>query len=158
MQPVLQAVDTALVQQAAATHMCLPALLVADVFTGAAWDDSVLLDMDWGPRTWRLYRIWALIRITGCWPLTCFGGMLSPAYLPQCLLCGEHNVRVTHALGECIGTVHLRRQASVPDTAVMILQALDDSGTGDEIRSMIWFVGSCVSAVVAAGLERDTPA
>lgn len=103
-QPALQALDMELVQRAAATHMCVTPLLVADVLTGASWDEIVLLGMDWGPKTWKLYRMWSLVRITGCWPLTCYGVASLPPCLPQCSLCGTEGVRIIHALGECTVT------------------------------------------------------
>ena len=67
-----------------------------------------LLQVDWGRQAPRLYRVWAVCRITGRWPLQVLGQDSAPVYLEQCAACGASNVDVMHAIAACpVNTPHL---------------------------------------------------
>ena len=103
----------------------------------------------------KFYRMWVIIRLTGCWPLTCIGGDTLPLSLSACNLCGLRNVRVSHALCECQGTAGFRTQLLVPDPVFFMRQALDDGGDEADLRNKIGFVGKCVSATLAGQLAAE---
>ena len=75
--------------------------------------------LDWGVHSAQGWRSWAVVRITGTWPLCVFGGDGLPFAIPQCSGCGACSVGVVHALCVCPGTlVHfhwLRQHVVVPD-------------------------------------------
>jgi len=114
-----------------------------------------LLDFDFELFTWRFYRVWAIIRITGSWPLTCYGGSELPESLPVCPLCAACNVSVVHCFWTCPVTlpVYTDLTASVhvtsrQDTVSLIFAAFGPgAGTGARVR-LIEFVGRCVHAVL----------
>lgn len=66
--------------------------------------DQELLMMD--PCAVRLlcFRVWALARITGKWPMTVCGGEELLDTLPICRCCGAPNISVVHALCSCLHT------------------------------------------------------
>ena len=66
--------------------------------------DSELLCADWGINSWRLYRLWALCRVTGKWPLPVLGQTEMPLLLHKCAACGQVDVDVAHPLLSCHGT------------------------------------------------------
>ena len=63
-----------------------------------------LLCCEWGPLSWRYYRVWALGRMTGRWPLPVLGDAEMPAVLQYCAACGACDVDVCHSLLACPGT------------------------------------------------------
>ena len=63
-----------------------------------------LLDIDLGSKTWSFFRMWAVARLTGCWPLRSVHGFTTAATLPSCPLCGELFIALTHCLCLCPGT------------------------------------------------------
>ena len=56
-----------------------------------------------------LYRLWAVCRFTGCWPLQAVGGEDMPRELVKCDACGGAQVPVSHAFCACEGTLALFR-------------------------------------------------
>ena len=64
-----------------------------------------LLDMDWDADVWGFYRTWAVVRVTGRWPLALFGWLDLPRTLPECPLCGVSDADVVHVLLSCPHTV-----------------------------------------------------
>ena len=72
---------------------------------------------------WLWYRCWAVVRISGAWPVCLFEGAGLPLTLPCCPGCGQAQVTVSHALAECSATLCILEDAT---TAVR----LPDTGTG----------------------------
>ena len=70
---------------------------------------SGLLCCDWGSSSWRLYRLWAVCRMTGRWPLPVLGQTELPESLQVCAACGQINISVTHPLLVCPGTLVLHQ-------------------------------------------------
>ena len=68
-----------------------------------------LLRFDSGPAARSKYRLWALVRMSGKWPLPVYGGDELPLVLGVCPACGEKNVTVTHTLCDCAGVEVARR-------------------------------------------------
>ena len=69
--------------------------------------DHVLLDLDWGPRTWKHYRAWFSVRATGRIPLCLFDCGDMVRFLPACPLCGLVDADIAHLLSVCPGTCDL---------------------------------------------------
>ena len=111
-----------------------------------------LLDLDLGPMSWRYYRCWCIIRCSGRWPLTCYGGSDLLEYLPICHACGVRSIVVTHCLGPCSGTRHLLQEwaaAGGPGNEPELLHALfGQVGPHDDCWQRIALVGRCVHAAV----------
>ena len=76
-----------------------------------------------GTDAWLWYRCWAVVRISGAWPVCLFEGAGLPLTLPCCPGCGQAQVTVSHALAECSATLCILEDAT---TAVR----LPDRGTG----------------------------
>ena len=76
------------------------------------------------------FRLWAVCRITGRWPLPVLGGEEAPITIDRCGACPCHEVSVVHAFTACAGTAELRgelwRKVSMPPVAAagMVLGAL----------------------------------
>ena len=81
-----------------------------------------LLALDAGPGTWTRYRLWALVRMSGCWPLPVFGGDSLPPVLDACSVCGELQMSVAHVFRDCIAVAGAWRRlchaAAVPPPTV----------------------------------------
>ena len=111
-----------------------------------------LLDLDVGPNTWRAYRCWAILRMTGLWPATCFGQRELPVVLRSCPLCGQRDIVPLHCLCECRGTLGLL--AGLPlrppdcDESAFLSMLFGDSGD-PPLGARIKYVGSCVAAMLA---------
>ncbi|CAK0864232.1 unnamed protein product, partial [Prorocentrum cordatum] len=56
------------------------------------------------------FRLWAVCRVTGRWPLPVLGGEDAPLVLPRCGACPSTEVDVSHALLACGHTSASRRQ------------------------------------------------
>ena len=65
--------------------------------------DPGMLAGEPGPSFWSHYRLWAVVRMTGKWPLSVLGGegKEHPKFLRRCRACGRREVSVRHALGAC---------------------------------------------------------
>ena len=59
------------------------------------------------------YRMWAVCRMTGKWPLQVLGYGEAPLKLSRCRACGAEAVDVLHALAECVGTAGLYVELAV---------------------------------------------
>ena len=57
-----------------------------------------LLELDISPGSWRWFRAWAVIRLTGCWPCPLDNGGPVEETFEKCALCGKANVGVEHAI------------------------------------------------------------
>ena len=95
------------------------------------------------------YRLWAVCRLTGRWPLQVLGGGEAPELPDRCQACGSVDVPLLHAFGACPGTTGLRGELrsgmGVPHvaTAHPTVDALFGQGhTVEDIR----FVGRAVLA------------
>ncbi|CAK0909666.1 unnamed protein product, partial [Prorocentrum cordatum] len=68
-RPALLQLDQLAFQQAAAASLpvfCLPFSAWLSGPPGLQWN---LLDLELGPGSWLQFRLWAVVRMTGCWPL-----------------------------------------------------------------------------------------
>ena len=63
--------------------------------------DPDMLAGEPGPSFWSHYRLWAVARMTGKWPLSVLGGKDHPGLLRRCRACGRRGVSVRHALCAC---------------------------------------------------------
>ena len=72
---------------------------------GTHWN---LLDLELGPGSWLQFRLWAVVRMSGCWPLQVLGAPLCVSTLPRCGACGARDVDVWHALFSCSASAELR--------------------------------------------------
>ena len=77
-----------------------------------------LLTHDFCPASWRWYRLWAITRMTGRWPLPVLGYSSLPDTLHSCAACGASDVDVCHAFSSCHGT-QLLSKALVTQTGLL---------------------------------------
>ena len=96
------------------------------------------------------YRLWAICRVTGRWPLPVLGGEDAPLVLPCCGACPSTEVDVSHALLACGHTLASRRQlwASIdggaPATRQAAFLALFGPGaSADCIKYVGWALVRC---------------
>ena len=59
---------------------------------------------EWDTEMQRSYRVWAVVRVLGRWPLALYGVGDLPRLMPCCPLCGVLEATVVHLLGECTCT------------------------------------------------------
>ncbi|CAK0877688.1 unnamed protein product [Prorocentrum cordatum] len=115
-----------------AASCVLPALRrsFAELCPGPSLPDWNLLGWESSPNFWKHYRLWAVIRMTGCWPLAVLGQGGLPATLSRCGACGASNVAVDHPLVACQATVQHRAllardgppmQGAAPEFALQVL-------------------------------------
>ena len=124
---------------------------------------SVLLDMNLGPHTWRFYRSWSIIRISGDWPTTCYASAQLDPVLATCPLCGADAVSVVHCLCHCPGTSGFFGKlcsmcSSPPRAAVPALLWLLFGPTSNLADCLlhIRFVGECIHAALSSsGVAED---
>ncbi|CAK0840450.1 unnamed protein product [Prorocentrum cordatum] len=86
--------------------------------------DLDLLAGEPGPSFWSHYRLWAVARMTGKWPLSVMGGEEHPMHLRRCRACGSHRVSVRHALSACPVLDRERRELFPGDPAPDLLLQL----------------------------------
>jgi hypothetical protein len=117
-----------------------------------------LLDLDVGPLTWRFYRAWALVRITGAWPTCLYSALDCAPTLDLCPLCGASDITVVHCFCHCpytIGHFHaLSVDVSSPartDSSTLCLQVFGHCSSPSDRAHMIVFVGKCVHQVLSSG-------
>ena len=111
-----------------------------------------LLNMDWGPKTWTFYRMWAIVRLSGAWPFSPTGGRDFPMVLDACPACGSGEGSVSHLLCACPSTrpfaadlcelKHMSVTYSQPDAFIHWLFA--DTASEEERSQQILFVGKSV--------------
>jgi len=151
-KPVFAALDKKQLIVAAMGAMVFPGIsfsMLQPVLEKPSFD---LLDLDMGPNTWRAYRCWAILRMTGLWPATCFGQRDLPLVLHSCPLCGQRDILPSHCLCECQGTLALLaglplRPPSCEEPA--FLSMLFGSAGVPPLETRIKYVGACVAAMLA---------
>jgi len=155
-RPALAQHDLAVFQEAAAP--VLPGLgfsysAAVPVPQALPWS---LLDLDLGLVTWRAYRIWATVRVSGRWPLAVLGGSTLPLSLPRCAACGTEHPVVSHPLCACPGTAHLRHDLALEATMpplrgdhFFLLQLFREGPVGPARAAHIRFVHAAVLCAVA---------
>jgi hypothetical protein len=130
-----------------------------------------LLMLDDGPSTWSRFRLWALVRMSGCWPLPIYGGESLPEYVDSCLMCGTSQVSVGHMLCDCVMVAgdrsHLCGVAGIALPCVskrqFVLELFKDDATPHARSAHIRFVAAAVGPAVrflvlgAAGPGDDAP-
>ena len=102
------------------------------------------------------YRLWALVRKSGCWPLPVFGGDSLPPVLDACPVCGELQGSVAHALCDCIAVAGARRRlchaATAPPPTVsrnqFIFELFRDAANLETRVAHIDFVATAVGPAV----------
>ena len=72
----------------------------------------VLLTVDWDVSNWLHYKLWAVVRVTGRFPLQFFGFDSMPKILPFCPLCRSPDATMEHVLSACGSTLDLYTAAS----------------------------------------------
>jgi hypothetical protein len=104
-RPAMRAYDEAHFHSSSAKE--LPGLGVSYNFFQASPRclPSSLTSADLLPATICHFRTWALVRITGQWPLSAMGGEGLLEVLPLCSLCRSQDCHVLHALADCPGTL-----------------------------------------------------
>ena len=109
------------------------------------------------------YRMWAVCRMTGRWPLQVLGYGEAPLQLPRCRACGAEAVDVLHALAACGGTAELYLELAAHARAPargdrrMLVEALFGPERAPE---HIRYVGRALRACAPerpAGLEGERP-
>ena len=93
----------------AAVHRVIPTfgMPFEDFMPMGIWSRPPEPDADFGGNLH--YRLWAVCRLTGRWPLPVIGGEDAPALLQRCAACHSPEVAVTHAFTACAHTSALRR-------------------------------------------------
>ena len=66
-----------------------------------------LLRVDWDRSSWGHYNLWALVRVTGRFPLSFFGFDTVPSTLSFCPLCRLPSTTIAHLLCSCPATLAL---------------------------------------------------
>ena len=110
---------------------------------------------DYDCRTWFVYRCWALVRMSGCWPLPLWGHTALPVTLCTCIHCGTREVDIRHALCNCPGTDVLRqdllskvKMPPVSNEAAFLLCLFRDGSNLVERLAYVQFVGAVISSYV----------
>ena len=157
--PLLRERDQRLYSNSAA--IVLPSLLWcrSTLLPGPEPAMTDLLDMDFGVHTWRFYRSWAIIRITGLWPTSCYAEAALTELLDSCPLCDARQVSVTHCVYECPSTVRfyhsLAMSVDVParmDPHALLLFLFGPCAEVSHRLPSIEYVGRCVHQVLSARL------
>ena len=138
---------------AAAADNIIPALgtTFRALQPGARLHSGAELAMEVAPL---LYRLWAVCRFTGCWPLQAVGGEDMPRELVKCDACGGAQVPVSHAFCACEGTLALFRalqaDAVVPsrESEMEVVMALFGPGYG---AAHVQYVGRALLKCVGRG-------
>ena len=123
-----------------------------------------LLSWDFSGTWWMWYRAWAIIRISGRWPATLFGGTELPHTLEACKVCGQRDISVFHPLQECSGTrpllLKLQSDLQCPLNVTSCTQALvmtlfGQHVTRDSLAQCVAFVGRVVCRCLAPPEHLD---
>ena len=112
----------------------------------------------WGPTMWRFFKAWAVVRITGGFPLPHWGLGDVALVFPHCCLCGRGFVDVAHLLAACPGTARYRAGLPAASLANVSLWCLGCPGAPDELRVRVMFLGLCCSAFMRARRAEMTGA
>ena len=105
---------------------------------------------------WTRFRLWALVRMSGCWPLPTYGGQELPRVLPCCQLCGATQILVDHALCDCPSfqdaRVSLQLSTGIPSPitgrSLFLLELLRDRVEPDIRAAHIDYVSAVVGPFV----------
>ena len=167
-KPRLQAYDSAAFVAAAQKY--LPGLFCTF--------ESLQPDMDAFPmslvyaeshsRSWVWYRIWAGVRLTGCWPSYIYEQRACPQALDCCPLCLAEDVTVGHAFCDCRHTLRFYEQMAsalgsdlaLPRTREVLPMLFDNKAQGDSRVAHIMYVGQCIeqtSSLIFHQMSEDTP-
>ena len=123
--------------------------------------DLAHLDFDIGPASWSWYRVWCIVRISGRWPLTVFGGVDNPHVLPTCMCCGQVDVDVLHPLCDCSGCAHeverFREAHLLPGQPSLdaLVRAAFAMSSHLDLTVKVALVGKLVSSACASGVDAD---
>ena len=131
----------------------------ADLCPGPALPDPLLLAWEEAPRFWRHYRVWAVARMTGCWPHPVFGQDSLPFTLPRCRACAATNVTIYHALIACPGTDGFRSLLTPGGLCIgqvspeLALQVLFAEGIAPQARAAhVAYVGKAITQAARQAL------
>jgi len=151
---ILTQMDVQVLQQTLSCHSSFPPWSLADFVTGSPRIPMDLLEVEWSPRIWLHFRVWSLIRISGRWPLTCWGLSTLPYVLLVCPLCGAPQVSPGHILMICPGTLHLYLQLvarscsfAARSSNVFMFNLFHEAGSEQVWQEQMEYVGGCVEAV-----------
>ena len=103
-RPALQDYDTPLFHAAASRPLVAFGFPFSFIQPRMEGFPPHLLQADLGPQSQRLFRLWAVCRFTGRWPLQVIGCDDAPVHLAECAACGQVRVDVWHAFSVCPGT------------------------------------------------------
>ena len=116
------------------------------------------------PQSWRWFRCWALVRMSGRWPAVLVGSDDMPFVLDCCPLCGAEFVYVVHPLFECPAFAtqfqDLRKRFQLPartDRPALVITLF--AATTDLVfaAACIEFVGSAILACMTTVEQQVDP-
>ena len=123
-----------------------------------------LLTWDFSGTWWMWYRAWAIIRISGRWPATLFGGAELPRTLETCKICGQEDISIIHPLQECPGTrpllLKLQSDLQCPlnvttCTQSLVMSLFGQHVTREALALCVAFVGRVVCGCLAPPEHLD---
>ena len=117
-----------------------------------------------GPQSWRWFRCWALVRMSGRWPAVLVGGDDMPFVLDRCPLCGAEYIYVVHPLFECVASAtqfqelqaryQLPARADRPALVIALFAATNDLAFA---AACMEFVGSTALACMTEVEQQFDP-
>jgi len=102
-RPALRARDLVAFQRAACARLPALDMSYAVLVPEPQQLPVGMLSLDFGPHMWREFRMWAVARMSGAWPLPVLGVPCLPVTLSRCAACGALQVDIAHALCGCPG-------------------------------------------------------
>ena len=162
-RPILQEMDNRILQAAITAHASFPPYSLADFFVVFPRNFMELQPIEWTAVFWLHTRAWALSRISGRWPLTCWGHAHMPYHLDRCPLCGYAMPDVSHALLSCPGT-HFLSSILTPYVGNLglrsahgfVLRLFQDVSSEALWAAQIQYVGRCIAEVASKYLQAST--
>ena len=97
-RPALRARDLVAFQRAACARLPALDMSYAVLVPEPQQLPVGMLSLDFGPHMWREFRMWAVARMSGSWPLPVLGVPCLPVTLSRCAACGDLQVDIAHAL------------------------------------------------------------
>ena len=129
--------------------------------------DVGLMDVAWSSQSWKWFRCWSIVRITGRWLLTAYGEHELPSELPACRACGAARVSVAHAMAECpaseasyqalAGMSDLPQRECTPAFFRSLLYLGKGSEGSAHLVDRIRFVGTAINASCSSGTVGEFP-
>jgi hypothetical protein len=107
------------------------------------------------PLTWRFYRIWSIVRLTGMWPAFLYNLPQALPTLPQCPACGTYDVSVRHTLTLCSESIV--KFLSLPAELQSIRQLFHCDVTDASHALRVEYVGFTVHKVLVSLCPAATP-